>query len=157
MPHHTNSTVCLCILEIYVWKVTLLSSYLLLDYFYYLPVKRRKYKFWRKTVRKLIMETINRFFCSKIIQIWIETMKYFENSQISAGGRSQVNYRNVLLMLYFYFKKVKNKWKIKKWINKKITCNTSFRLISFRRRNVFQTRWMMPAACCLKRKQPFSQ
>ena len=36
-------------------------------------------------------------------------MKYFENSQISAGGRSQVNYRNVLLMLYFYFKKVKNK------------------------------------------------
>ena len=41
-------------------------------------------------------------------------MKYFENWQISAGGRSQVNYRNVLLMLYFYFKKVKNKWKIKK-------------------------------------------
>ena len=40
-------------------------------------------------------------------------MKYFENWQISAGGRSQVNYRNVLLMLYFYFKKVKNKWKIK--------------------------------------------
>ena len=41
-------------------------------------------------------------------------MKYFENWQISAGGRSQVNYRNVLLTLYFYFKKVKNKWKIKK-------------------------------------------
>ena len=41
-------------------------------------------------------------------------MKYFENWQISAGGRSQVNYRNVLLMLYFCFKKVKNKWKIKK-------------------------------------------
>ena len=41
-------------------------------------------------------------------------MKYFENWEISAGGRSQVNYRNVLLMLYFYFKKVKNKWKIKK-------------------------------------------
>ena len=41
-------------------------------------------------------------------------MKYFENWQISAGGRIQVNYRNVLLMLYFYFKKVKNKWKIKK-------------------------------------------
>ena len=60
-------------------------------------------------------------------------------------------------MLCFYFKKVKNKWKIKKWINEKITSNTSFRLISFRRRNVFQTRWMMPAACCLKRKQLFSQ
>ena len=42
--YHTNSTVCLCILEIYVWKVTLLSSYLLLDYFYYLPVKRRPTK-----------------------------------------------------------------------------------------------------------------
>ena len=41
-------------------------------------------------------------------------MKYFENWQISAGGRSQVNYRNVLLTLYFYLKKVKNKWKIKK-------------------------------------------
>ena len=49
---------------------------------------------------------------------------------------------------------MKNK---KRWINKKITSNTSFRLISFRRRNVFQTRWMMPAACCLKRKQSFSQ
>ena len=84
-------------------------------------------------------------------------MKYFQNT-IRRGGRRQVNFRNVLLMFYFYFKKVKNKWKIKKrWINKKITSNTSFRLISFRRMNVFQTRWMMPAACCLKRKQSFSQ
>ena len=37
--YHTN-----LILEIYVWKVTLLSSYLLLDYFYYLHVKRRPTK-----------------------------------------------------------------------------------------------------------------
>ena len=43
---------------------------------------------------------------------------------------------------------MRNKWKIKKWINEKITFNFSFRLVSFRRRNVFQTRWMMPAACC---------
>ena len=42
-------------------------------------------------------------------------------------------------------------------INEKITFNTCFRWVSFRRRNVFQTRWMMPAACCLKRKQLFSQ
>ena len=42
--YHTKSTLCLCILEIYVWKVTLLSLYLLLDYFYYLAVKRRPTK-----------------------------------------------------------------------------------------------------------------
>ena len=42
-------------------------------------------------------------------------------------------------------------------MNEKITFNTCFRLVSFRRRNVFQARWMMPAACCLKRKQLFSQ
>ena len=40
-------------------------------------------------------------------------MKYFK-TQISAGGRRQVNFRNVLLTLYFYFKKVKNKKKTNK-------------------------------------------
>ena len=77
------------------------------------------------------METLIRFFCSKIIQ---------------------VNFRNVLLMLYFYFKRVKNKWKIKKWINEKIISSTSFRWMFFRWRNVLQAHWIRLAACCSKRK-----
>ena len=77
------------------------------------------------------METLIRFFCSKIIQ---------------------VNFRNVLLMPYFYFKRVKNKWKIKKWINEKIISSTSFRWMFFRWRNVLQAHWIRLAACCSKRK-----
>ena len=103
------------------------------------------------------MERLIRFFCSKIVQRWNKNYEIFPKHKFLARGRGQENCSNVLLMLYFYFKKVKNKWKIKKWRNEKITSNTSFRLISFRQRNVFQTRWMMPAACCLKRKQSFSQ
>ena len=43
------------------------------------------------------------------------------------------------------------------YINEKFTFNTCFRWVSFRRMNVLQTRWMMPAVCCLKRKYLFSQ
>ena len=42
--YHTNGTLCLCVLEKYVWEVSLLFSYLLLDYFNYLPKKRRPTK-----------------------------------------------------------------------------------------------------------------
>ena len=76
-------------------------------------------------------------------------MKYFK-PQISAGGRRQVNFRNVLLTLYFYFKKVKNKKK--KRINEKIISNTSFRWMIFRWKNTLQAHWIRLAACCSKRK-----